>query len=415
MQDRKQAQIIRQRGRRVPQVRIPPKLLVVGDFPVFTGFGTVLHNLLPAFKKEYDLYVMGINYYGDYNEYVHEYKIWPAAQDNDVYGYGKLYHFIDQLKPDLVLIVNDPWCAINYEKAILKYKEKYPNIGTKFYLYAPIDAVNVKRAFVEPLNKIYDAVIAYTNFGQLEFIVNGLTVPSYVIPHGVNTDIYKPMQKAKAKAALGSHIPADTFIFLTVCRNSMRKRLDLTMSYFAEWVHTYNIPPNVRWYYHGQLHDQGIDVLQYSQYLGINDRLIVTGLDHTAESFIPVEHMNVIYNAADVFYATPTGEGWGLPIMEAMATRTAALIPDHSALSEWPKGGVHYMSATEPIVSINGLNTEHRIPDRASAIAGMQSLYESAIYRDEIAQKGYELVNQPKFRWDNIAKQFMDIFEGKVK
>lgn len=201
------------------------------------------------------MYIMGINYYGDWSPDVAEYKIWPAAQNTDVYGFSKLFTFLDQLKPDVVFLLNDPWVAVEYKPAIMKYKEKNPDVATKFFLYCPIDAPNVKSSYVEPLNTMFNAVITYTEFGRFELIMAGLTIPCHVLPHGVNTNVYKPMDKTEAKEMCG--LPTDSFLFLTVSRNQPRKRLDLSMYYFSEWVKQYDVPANVRWYYHGELVDQG--------------------------------------------------------------------------------------------------------------------------------------------------------------
>lgn len=51
-------------GRIVP---VQKKMLYIGDFPVQTGFGVVSKNLIETFRKKYDLHIMGVNYYGDYD------------------------------------------------------------------------------------------------------------------------------------------------------------------------------------------------------------------------------------------------------------------------------------------------------------------------------------------------------------
>ncbi len=298
------------RGRKVPakEIREPvqkPRMLIIADFPVKTGFGTVTHNLVKYWRDYYDLHIMGINYYGDWTPEVAEYKIWPAANDKDVYGISKSYSFLRQLQPDIVFVLNDPWVAVDYVKPFSKYREEFPH--TKFFLYAPIDAPNVKKQFVEPLNKVFDGVIAYTEFAREEFIFAGLTTDLHVLPHGVDTTTYKPMSKREAKKLLG--IPEDTFVVLTNSRNQPRKRLDLSMQYFAEWVKRYDLPGNVRWYYHGAIHDVGWDILQLAEYFGIKNRLILSDINMASDHTLPVEHMNVMNNSADIFFSTTVAEG----------------------------------------------------------------------------------------------------------
>ncbi len=103
-----------------------------------------------------------------------------------------------------------------------------------------------------------------------------------------------------------------------------------------------------------------------------------------------------------------------LPLAEAMATKTASLVPNHSALSEWPNGAVHYISAPNIYVATNGLNTIHFVPDKESAIDGLHKLYTDDMYRNALAEKAYHHMQQEQFNWKVIAHRFMDIFKGRV-
>jgi hypothetical protein len=63
-----------------------------------------------------------------------------------------------------------------------------------------------------------------------------------VVPLGVDTDIYKPGDKSAARKKLGIAPVKDTdFIVCNVNRNQNRKRIDLTILYFAEWIRTRKI------------------------------------------------------------------------------------------------------------------------------------------------------------------------------
>lgn len=106
-----------------------------------------------------------------------------------------------------------------------------------------------------------------------------------------------------------------------------------------------------------------------------------------------------------------------LPLAEAMACKVPALVPDHTALSEWPKGGVEYI---QPAIiggiplytsTTNNLNTRHVTPDPNDAVEKLQKLYTNPKYRKELGNKGYDLVTK-NHNWDHIAQQFITIIEG---
>ncbi len=102
----------------------------------------------------------------------------------------------------------------------------------------------------------------------------------------------------------------------------------------------------------------------------------------------------------------------GLTAAEAMACKTATLLPEHSAFAEWAKGATHFMKADQPQLATNTLNTVHYLTDKESAIDGLRKMYTDKTYRDEIALAGYNKMNEPQYRWQNVAKRFLDIFQG---
>ena len=397
------------RGRTVPTIKQKPRMVLVGDSPtVTTGFASVMRNLMEHWEEHYDMHTLGINYMGDYHPLSHKYKIWPAANGPDVFGITKLAGFVDHIKPEIVFILNDPWVAIDYEKAIEEIRENNPQV--KLVLYTPVDSRNVRTPFVEPLNTLFDRVTTYTQFGQMELMMSGLNYMADVVPHGINTEIFYPLKKTKQQIKKELRLPEDVFIILTVARNSVRKGLDLTVEAFSEWVRKYDIPKNVRWYYHGALQDVGYDIIDLCRYYKVGNRLILSP-EHTASTGLSDENMLYIYNASNMYFTTTKAEGWCLPLMEAMACRIPCIVPEHSALAEWPRGGVEYFNAPLRRFAINGLNTVHLETDIPSAVEALQRVYSNGAYRDELANNGYKLVTQDIYKWKNIANRFVEIFK----
>lgn len=386
-----------------------PKMLYVGDFPVPTGFGIVSKNLIKHFRKQYDMHIIGINYYGDYSPEIEGLKVYPASAGNgDVFGVDKFFQIVQQITPDICFVLNDVWIGMEYGVKIKEFREAHPDAKTKFVLYTPIDAENIKPMFVEGVEP-YDLVITYTEFGKKQLELAGYTKEVKVIPHGVDTTTFKPLDKAEVKKTMG--IDPNTFVVLNVSRNQPRKRLDLFFYIFAEWIKKYNVT-NARVYYHGAIRDVGIDIMQWCEYLGIQDKLIISSPSLTANRGLTDEHMNMVYNSADVFFTTTAAEGWGLPIAEAMATGVATLLPKHSVLPEWTEGNAIFVDCHKfPSLTDRGLNTIHHVIDTEKAVDALQMLYVNSQLRHKIGQNGYGHINKPQFNWKNIANNFMELFK----
>lgn len=396
----------KQKGRIAPKKK---KLFIIADAAVDTGFATVTHNLVDNLHQRWDISILGINYYGDPHPVQKKAALWSPTglMQGDVYGFNRVKTLLTNHNPDAVLVINDPWIAAEYTNT---WKD---TPGVKF-LYTPIDAANIKPMFVTEINKGYDHVIGYTEFGIRELTRAGLSLPSSVIPHGVNPKMYFPLDKAKVRTDAG--LDPSWFIVQVVDRNQIRKRIDLAFHYFAEWVHITDKPSNVKLYYHGALMDEGWDLGQLAKELGIDDRLILSHRNLNPAHGFPVEAMKLVYNVADLKLSTTLGEGWGLTTMESMACMVANVVPNYSALGEWAQGGVMYTDISDiPHYNVKGLNTRGGVADMQSTIRALELLYRNDGERDRIAKAGYDLVTQPKFSWNNVAQEFERVFDSAKK
>lgn len=105
----------------------------------------------------------------------------------------------------------------------------------------------------------------------------------------------------------------------------------------------------------------------------------------------------------------------GLTAMESMATRTANMVVNTAAYSEWANGGVHYIKPSNiPLVSTRGLNTIQAQADVDDFILGLERLYTDTNYREYIANAGYALVTREEYTWSHIASRFDAIFTEVV-
>lgn len=394
------------------QVREVPRILVIADAVASTGFARVNHSIMDRLYKKYDVHVLGVNYFGDPHNY--PYKVYPAAPGGDVFGLGRLPQLLKGIRPHLVFMINDPWLVKDYIEIILKTplgtveggKQAFPHTVA----YMPVDGLNMQPGYVKPLNAL-NLAVGYTQFAVDELRKGGLTAHTAIVPHGVDTSIFKPVPKDKAREAF--KLPNDWFIVGCVNRNQPRKRIDLAMQYFAEWAK--DKPENVKLYYHGALRDHGWGIEQLADFFGIQDRLILTSNDMTVGTGIPVEALRNVYSVFDVHMSTTIGEGWGLTQHESMACRVPNIVPEWSALAEWARGGVAYVPCTSIQVNTGGLNTVGGVADKHAYMQELDKMYYDATYRNTVAKAGYDLVLQPRFSWNSVANTFDTVFTDTLK
>lgn len=381
-----------------------PRVLWVGDSPtVPTGFGRVTENILERLRKEWAVGVLGINYEGDPHRL--PYPIFPAMLGGDVFGINRFGDLVNQTEPDVVFILHDTWNVARF----CNIDVDVPIVG-----YMPVDSPNQPEVAMKALNKLAMAVF-YTQFGVDEARRSGYEGPALVIPHGVDTELYHPIDKAEARHELGLDLPDDAFIIGNINRNQPRKRLDLTLMYFARWLEEYDISDNVYLLLHCAKNDIGWDLDQLARYLGLRKRLIFSNAAAVSSmQGVPEKAMPLIYNALDFQITTTLGEGWGLTTHEGMACGVPQLMPEWSALSEWPRGGVRYAPVTSFLAADSQVTTVGGIADAGAFIREMDVLYQNAKLREDVGEAGRVIATSPRFNWDNIAQQFDAVLSAQL-
>jgi D-inositol-3-phosphate glycosyltransferase len=371
------------------------RLLCVADGVVETGFARVAHNVLgEQVKHGWDVHHLAVNYNG--GEHSFPWAIYPAARGGDIYGAGLLEILVKSLKPDVVLIISDPWVMPIYFEQM---QTKVPVVA-----YLPVDAPNQwAAAKLGPLS----LAIAYTRFGAFELRKGGYTGPLEVIPHGIDLSTFYPGDQGSARRALFP--PAvdatDCYIVGNVNRNQPRKRLDLTIQYFAEWWHSISRPEDVRLLLHAAEQDIGWDLRDLATYYGVISQLILTfGKD--ARAHCSDERLRHVYQSLDVQVSTTLGEGWGLTTMEGMACGVPQIVPDYSALGEWPEGKIYRVKCSGIQAHPQHLNTLGGVVDKTDFIDGLDLHYECKHLCSTWGDIARRAVERDEFTWASVGRRF---------
>jgi glycosyltransferase involved in cell wall biosynthesis len=349
------------------------RLLWVGDAGCASGFGLATHKITETLVKHYNLTVLAMNWRGDpvgFPEHLRN-RMWAAAPGGDSFGTGRLIWMCDVAKPDLIVLQNDGW---NIQAYLKQLRRRLSNGEYAFPDYAGIPvvaivAVDGKNFRGEWLNGVSSAIF-WTQFALDEARKGGYAGPATVIPLGVDLDLFKPIDKVEARRRRGLPPHMDeTFIVGNVNRNQPRKRWDLTIKYFAEWVTGKNIKDACLFLHCAPTGDTGTDVRQLAKYYGVLEMLAL--MEPPLWFGIPDDEVRDTYNCFDVAISTTQGEGFGLTALEAMACGVACVMPGWAALGEWAAEGALMVPCTSTAVGPPYVNVIGGVPDEDSiAIKG---------------------------------------------
>jgi D-inositol-3-phosphate glycosyltransferase len=394
------------------------KILWVSDAVAATGFSRVAHSIIRELPDKYEVHHLGINYFGDPHEYKH--KIYPASLGGDVYGLGRIVQMVQLLKPDMIFFLNDPWVIDMYLGELKKAKLK---VISPIVTYFPVDAKEHSPGFYKNFD-IVNRVCVYTQFGKS--VVLATKTPNitedkiHIIPHGISTDVFYPIDTTIARQTLypKEHLEEflNSFIIFNGNRNQPRKRIDLTIWSFAEFQKN---KPDVKLYLHMGVQDLGVNIAELSVRYGFDNKLV---LSSTADKIPGVsdDQLNIIYNATDVGINTSLGEGWGLVNWEHAATGKLQILPNHSALKEiWDNKTAKLLPTIMPQM-IERVNTVGEVVDIRALISTLEWAYHDWKYNNAAelqayGKRAYELTQQPQYKWSNVGKEFDKVFKTILK
>ena len=383
------------------------KILWYGDAVSNTGFGRVTHSILEHLHEKHEVVVFGINYTGDPHTY--PFKIYPASAANpaDRFGIGRIQAVVEVEKPDYVICLNDIWIVNQVWERIHLLKDR---LKFKFIAYFPIDSEWYPLSMVRYIPD-FDFAITFTIEQAQRIMAHGIKPERFgVIPHGLDTGKFFEIDKNEARDRLG--LPKDKFIVFNGNRNQPRKRIDQTVKAFCEFAVG---KEDVLLYLNMGAKDLGWSIKELFE-----TEMKRRGLDPTAKIALtpnmnymhapPDEHLNLIYNAVDVGINTADGEGWGLVPFEHAQTRKAQLVPNHTSSADIWKNSAELIDVAAWVTD-KDLGVERGLIDYKHAAKLLNKLYESEDYREQVANKCFQVTQNPSYRWDKVAEGFIKAIE----
>ena len=317
------------------------KILGISDScDLFTGFGTQSLLVLEGFLKK-GIEVEQLGWFKQESVVHHGIKIHPMGEYGDL---DKVLFHCNRFKPDIIWSLGD--------LHMISYMLTAPEELRKRWMHwLPIDAEPYPYMMHESMQQVPNLVL------MAEFAEKMCKKPlpnSIMIPHGLDPSVYKPLQN-KHQMRIKNKVD-DKFVVVTVMRNQWRKNLDLAVESFARFSKDKNdvifiihsqlaAPPKLRgWYLHNLIQINKDDW----------DPKLHEKIKMSANSLVETQ-MNAQYNIADVFFLTSSGEGFGVPTIEAQMTGLPVLVPNNTTGPEFTvPGGVEENRTGECIdIAIN--------------------------------------------------------------
>ncbi len=269
-----------------------------------------------------------------------------------------------------------PFITTIYDLSFIRYPEAF-RPHNRWYL----------RTFTKHSARRAKAIIAISESTRQDVIQAFGVSPEKVhtVYCGVDSD-FKPLPPTAIAAFKAKKGLPEKFI-LRLGTIEPRKNVEGLIKAYALWRKQDKNAPKLfiaggkGWYYQR--------VFQLVEELGLNEHIVFPG-------YLPQEDLPLWYNASDLFVYPSHFEGFGLPVLEAMACGTPVITSNVSSLPE---------VAGEAGILVSPTDTK-------ALSQAMQTIFHNAELTRQMQEKG--LAQAAKFNWRKTAAQTAQIYSRVV-
>lgn len=311
-------------------------LLIISDAPTAgTGLARITRDLATRiYNCIGEVEVATLGYGGPYKSSLGFHQYTMDMQDWVIYNLPDVWQDFAGDRQGAVLTIWDAsrllWFARPENCTDERLRSFLAKPNFRRWGYFPMDATGPHDKLTMILKHTiegYDRVLAYSKWAEKILLRTCPKLDSITnLPHGIDTSVFKPRNRAAARHGVGERIgakkqngswlsvPDDSLMIGIVATNNPRKDFGLAIATVAEiakernvflWIHT--------------------DVLE--KHWSLPALLFDFGLNDAARNFITLkpmtdEQMSWMYSACDVTLGIGMSEGFGYPIFESLACGT---------------------------------------------------------------------------------------------
>ncbi len=288
---------------------------------------------------------------------------------------------LDFLRPDIAHFTNGmmPWgspvqtVVTIHDMSLRLYPQCHPI--RRLVLNRPLMHLAVRRA---------TALVTVSNSTRRDLLrLHGVPPDRVSVVHEAASPAFRPMRDRGAIAALRTRYRLPDRFLLYVGTIEPRKNLDRLMEAFAQ-ARAAGIPHHLVCV--GPYGWSSRDLSSHIERLGISSCVHFTG-------YVPFADLPGLYNLGEFFVFPSLYEGFGLPVVEAMACGTPVITANTSSLLE---------IAADAAETID--------PSSVDALAqAIRRLAEDKAWRTELTQRG--LARAKTFSWTRTAREMLSVYQ----
>jgi glycosyltransferase involved in cell wall biosynthesis len=375
-----------------------------------TGFGRASRQMLQGlYDKGFDVALLDLQWMAYprrmlKQELGFEARIYPANRMEYI------LRAVEEFKPHALIAFGSIWVE-PYRSLAKLMRDKYQSIKVAYY--APIEYITMSEFFMDILvgahMAIFPSRIAVKLFGHH---IN----PEHLayVPHGVDPKVFR---RLKPEEMVDARDPdPSSFKFLFVARNNLRKEHAVLMlayrllpsklrreSMLMLFTPLQEMTPSANGFV------PGWDIVRIARKYGVADRVISYNLLAYPEWNLPDEELNKIYNLADVYVHPSSGEGFGIPIVEAMAAERPVIATANSAMLEICDYGKYCLMAEPQGIMESWEGYMYTPTDPYDLSLKMEQMMLDSRLRSELASRARQRALE--YTWDKAKKMMVETVE----
>lgn len=345
-----------------------------------TGLGVYTRNLVDAFEM--------------LNEGQFSLTRFYRQQEKDLNTIERLYwenvRLPRQVRSENVDLLHVPGFSVGIQKTVPVVLTVHDLIGSKFPNQKGVASKFYWGTWLPSSLKRADKILAdseYTKRDILELTHVSEDHIEVVYPSG--HEGYEPRENSAIRRELFSSLGIKGSYFLFVGTIEPRKNLNRILKAFAEFIKTEKTARHFQLVVVGSKGFAGGEA--YKELLANSelseDNLIFPG-------YLPLSDLNELYAGALAFLFPSLYEGFGIPVLEAMASGTPVLTSTTSSLPE---------VAGDAALLVDPENTRE-------IAQAMKRFAEDKQLREQLIEKGFQ--NIKRFSWTKAAKQVLQVYKA---